>query len=156
MIALPKGVTHLETSETFGPGSNGRFAWDLETNGLLDEVSKVHCAVLYDLDTDQVMGFRPHEIGKFLELYMKAKQLVGWNSIGYDFEVIRKIYQIVQTSAEQVDGMVLARVVFSDVKSMDFPLAKAWKSFKTKRDEWDAKEAALATRSSERRPTTRS
>jgi DNA polymerase-1 len=131
----------ISVAQGFSAKSKRNYVWDLETNGLLAEVSKVHCAVLYDLDTDEVMGFRPHEIGLFLELYMKAATLVGHNSIGFDFEVILKLYKLTQIVAEQIDTMVLARVVFSDVKSMDFPKAKAWKAFKLRRDEYEAARA---------------
>lgn len=33
------------------PVSRGRYVFDLETDGLLPEVTRIHCAVIYDLDT---------------------------------------------------------------------------------------------------------
>lgn len=131
------------------PKSRGRYVFDLETNGLLAEVSRVHCAVAYDIDTDEIHDFRPHEIGKFLELYTRATLLIGHNIIGYDIPVLAKLYAGIKPSptCEIVDTLPLARVVYSDIKQSDFPLAKAWKAFKAKLDAWDAQEADKVSRS---------
>jgi DNA polymerase-1 len=118
------------------PVSLGRFVFDLETNGLLDEVTKIHCAVMYDIDTDEIHDFKPHQIGAFLKMWQEAKMLIGHNIIGYDNQVILKIYGLKCLCKNLVDTMGLARLVHSDIKSIDFPLAKAWKKFKLHRDEW--------------------
>ncbi|WP_084238362.1 DNA polymerase [Sphingomonas asaccharolytica] len=123
--------------------SQGRYVFDLETNGLLPEVTRVHCAVLYDLDTEEVLDFRPHEIGKFLELYVKATLLVGHNVIGFDIPVLQKIYGISPArSCDVIDTIVLAKLVFSDIKSIDFPRASAWKKYREARDLYETERAA--------------
>ena len=126
------------------PKSQGRYVFDLETNGLLAEVTRVHCAVLYDLDTDEILDFRPHEIGKFLELYVRATLLVGHNIIGYDIPVLAKLYGGIKPNpqCEIVDTLPLARVVHSDIKQTDFPLAKAWKKYKEAAEAWLEREKA--------------
>jgi DNA polymerase I len=114
----------------------GRYVFDLETNGLLPEVSRIHCAVATDLDTGEVHDFRPHEIGKFLELYVSARTLIGHNIIGYDIQVIAKLYGVRPAlDCEIIDTLPLARLVFSDIKQDDFPLAKAWKKYKAAVDQ---------------------
>lgn len=123
------------------PISLGRYIYDLETNGLLESVSKVHCAVIYDIDTRELIGFRPHELGKFLELYQKATLLIGHNIIGFDAQVIRKLYGITPSATcRQIDTLPLARLLFSDVKQQDFKWAKAWKAYKQKCEWWLADE----------------
>src|SRR3546814_9127773 len=67
-----------------------RFVWDLETDGLLNTVTRVHCAVAIDIDTDEILDFKPDEIGEFLKLYQDAALLIGHNIIGYDCAVIEK------------------------------------------------------------------
>lgn len=119
--------------------SQRRYVFDLETNGLLPEVTRVHCAVATDIDTGEVHDFKPNEIGKFLELYVKARCLIGHNIIGYDIQVIAKLFGLrPHPECEIVDTLVLARLVFSDIKQTDFPLAKAWKKYK---QAWDNREA---------------
>jgi hypothetical protein len=123
--------------------SQGRFLFDLETNNLLADVTRVHCAVAIDIDTEEVHDFKPHEIGKFLELYVKAKWLGGHNIIGYDIQVIAKLYGVRPSpDCEIVDTLPLARLVFSDIKQTDFPLAKAWKKYKLAFDQHEARRAA--------------
>lgn len=117
------------------PQSRGRYVFDLETNGLLAEVSRVHCAVLYDIDTDELIGFRPHELGEFLTIYRKANMLIGHNIIGFDIPVIGKLYRLTpKADCELIDTLPLARLIYSDIKQTDFPLAKAWKKFREARD----------------------
>lgn len=124
--------------------SQGRFLFDLETNGLLAEVTRVHCAVAIDLDTEEVHDFKPHEIGKFLELYRRAKQLVGHNIIGYDLQVLAKLYGVrPAVDCEIIDTLTLARLVFSDIKQTDFPLAKAWKKYKAAVEAHETRRAQL-------------
>ena len=36
--------------------------FDIETNGLLDTVTKVHCMVIYDTEADKFYEYRPSEI----------------------------------------------------------------------------------------------
>lgn len=121
------------------PRSRGRYVFDLETDGLLDEVSVIHCAVIYDIDTEELIGFRPHELGKFLKLYRAAKLLIGHNIIGYDIPVIGKLYGLTPPAdCELIDTLPLARLIYSDIKQDDFPKAKAWKKFKEARDRYEA------------------
>ena len=131
----------LDACDAFASTTQRRYVFDLETNNLLADVTRVHCAVLYDIDTNEIMGFRPHEIGKFLEYYRAAKLLIGHNSIGYDVEVIRKLYALGPPDCDHVDTMVLGRLVFSDIKGLDFPRAKVWKAYREARDSHDANEA---------------
>jgi hypothetical protein len=99
------------------PYAGRAFVFDLETNGLLDAVTRVHCAVAIDIDTDEVLDFKPHEIGKFLELYINARWLIGHNVIG-------KIYGIKPPPPSNlIDTVNLARPVCSDRKKTDVKVA---------------------------------
>ena len=120
------------------PVSRGRYVFDLETNGLLGMVSRVHCAVLYDLDTHELIGFRPNELGKFLKRYRSATLLIGHNIIGFDVQVLQKLYGVTPSAeCELIDTLPLGRLIYSDIKQDDFPKAKAWKKYKQARDEWE-------------------
>lgn len=115
-----------------------RYVFDIETNGLLiGGGDRVHCAVLYDIDTDEIIGFRPNELGKFLKLYRAAEVLIGHNIIGFDIPFLQRTFGFTPNeTCEIIDTLPLARLVYSDIKGEDFPRAKAWKKFKEARDAW--------------------
>jgi hypothetical protein len=55
------------------------FVFDLETNGLYDEVTTIHCLVLYDLNRDQTFTYGPDSIALGLEHLATAHVLIGHN-----------------------------------------------------------------------------
>src|SRR3546814_11359744 len=66
-----------------------------------------------------------------------AALLIGHNIIGYDCAVIEKLYSLSIPPADKlIDTVNLAKLVFSDIKATDFPLAKAWKKWKVTYDQW--------------------
>ena len=66
-----------------------RYVLDCETNGLVHELDTVHCLVLRDVDTGDVIscadkdGYEPLCNG--LYLLMNADLIVGHNIINFDF-----------------------------------------------------------------------
>ena len=76
--------------------------FDLETNGLLADVNKIHSLVIKNVTTKEVIscadqdGYVP--IDKGIELLMKADALIGHNIIKYDLPVLRKLYSHFDTS----------------------------------------------------------
>ena len=104
-----------------------RLLYDLETNGLLQEVDRVHCAVVIDMDTKEIHRFRPGQVGPLLSLLSKATELVGQNIIGYDNAVLKKLYDWEPPKGCTLfDTMVGARVFFADVKESDLRHYKDW------------------------------
>ncbi|TFU06146.1 DNA polymerase [Polymorphobacter arshaanensis] len=114
------------------PISRGRYVFDVESNGLLDTATVIHCAVMKDVDTLQVHGFRPDQIPAFLKLYRAAKLLIGFNCIKFDCALIEKLHGVTVPQDRVLDLMNLGRLVFSDIKSLDFPKAKASKEYQSK------------------------
>ena len=51
-----------------------RYIADIETNGLLPDVSTIHCLVLRDLDTDEVQTFTSENIKEGLKILYDAKR----------------------------------------------------------------------------------
>ena len=73
-----------------------RLIFDLEANGLMEEVDKIWCIVAYDLDekvthtfTDHVPNQKPLKDG--IALLESADVLIGHNIIMYDMPVLKKI-----------------------------------------------------------------
>jgi len=61
---------------------------DIETDGLLDTATKVHCLVLQDAETEEVYSYGPNEIQEGLDRMLKADRLVFHNGIRFDIPAI--------------------------------------------------------------------
>ena len=61
------------------------YVGDIETDGLLDTLTKVHCLVLQDVDTKEVFSYGPNEIQEGLDRMMAAEKLIFHNGINFDF-----------------------------------------------------------------------
>lgn len=84
--------------------------FDLEANGLLDQATKVHCAVLKDSTTKEVFKFRPHEILDFLKFMDTYDVLKAHNGIGYDWPLLKKLYNYTY-KGKKVDTLIMSRLL---------------------------------------------
>lgn len=101
---------------------------DLETNGFLETVTTIHCAVIVDIDTGEARGFRPHQILDYLEALSQYDEVWGHNWIKFDEQVLLKLYPD-YTPPKGMDTMVLGRLIYPDIKATDFIRAKAWREY---------------------------
>lgn len=69
-----------------------RLLFDLETDGLLDDVTRIWCIVARDLDTNEEYAFEPHQIEEGLALLRSADVLAGHNIAKYDLPVLQKLH----------------------------------------------------------------
>lgn len=103
--------------------------FDIETDGLYNDVTQIHCIGIYDLDTKQTLVFNDEgfeqPITKGVQLLEDATNIVGHNIIGYDIPVIRKLYPWFSPSGNAVDTLVLSRVIHTDILKID--QKKKWK-----------------------------
>lgn len=109
-------------------------AFDLETNGFLEETTKIHCAVTVDVQTGEMRDYGPDQIDQFIEDYeahlAAGHIMVAHNGIKFDFEVIKKLYGIETPKEQAIDTIVLARVIMADIKNDDFTRNRRWKKYK--------------------------
>ncbi len=66
-----------------------RYVWDVETNGLLDTVSKLWCVVFIDVETGEEHCFSDYDcdlpdISLAMEMIDEADELIGHNVVRYD------------------------------------------------------------------------
>lgn len=109
------------------------YLFDIETNGLLDQLDRVHCLAIKDADTGEAAdfadqpGYRP--IAEGLQLLADADIIAGHNVIGFDVPAIQKVYPWWTPRGRVRDTMVMARVVWPKdrLKDRDFVLHKAGK-----------------------------
>ena len=90
---------------------------DLECDNLLDKVTKIHCIVMKDINTNEVFT----DTNVCVEKIKEAKMLIGHNIIAFDMPVIKKILNI-KTKAELFDTLVATRLIFAHIKEVDFKL----------------------------------
>lgn len=103
------------------------YIFDLETDGLLNEVTKIHCMVILDTESLQPLtyvGSKVIEGLKHLELLANNGQLlVGHNLIKYDCAVINKLYPNIHINpAAIVDTLVMSRLIYAHVAVGDAAL----------------------------------
>ena len=108
------------------------YIFDLETDNLLDDVTKVHCMVILDTDSMQPLtyvGDKVIEGLKHLELLSNNGQtLVAHNGIKYDIPVIEKLYPNIHIHHESVqDTLVLARLIYAHISEIDAGLLQKGK-----------------------------
>lgn len=98
-----------------------RYIFDLETNGLLDEVTKIHCIVAANLTTRKIQKFNTDagNIEEGLQLLKNAEELIGHNIMGYDLEVIKKLYPTWHTNAVITDTLIQCRLIWGNIGEID-------------------------------------
>jgi len=98
--------------------------FDCETNGLLYDVSEIHCIAIWNSETETTTVFNDRggecrPITEALHWLNTADVIIGHNIIGYDLPVFRKIYPFFSTTAEIVDTLVLSRLYHPNMMEID-------------------------------------
>ena len=85
--------------------------FDIETNGLYDDVTETFCIVCHDISNNQTHKFKPDQINQALQLLSKADVLIGHNILFYDLPVLNKLYKIT-FSARIIDTLICTRLIW--------------------------------------------
>ena len=111
--------------------------FDLETNGLLNDATRIHCAALHWCENDITESFNDEKYGPpeaikedcpmgsnysittFLGWLETADYLVGHNIIGFDIPVIKRIYPWFNPSGAIVDTLLLSRLYHPNLLDID-------------------------------------
>ena len=99
-----------------------RVGFDLESNGLLDKLTKLHCIGLKDLDNpkSKVLMYDTQEgIEEALRTLMNADEIMGHNIIAFDIPAIQKVYKWFSPKGKVTDTLVISRLVYADLKNDD-------------------------------------
>jgi hypothetical protein len=103
--------------------------FDIETNGLLYELTHIHCLVIYDVEADQTICYNDQgdkePIVRGISRLEEADTIVGHNIIGYDIPAIKKVYPWFEPKGIIVDTLVLSRTLHADLKDID--TKRTWK-----------------------------
>jgi DNA polymerase-1 len=88
------------------------YVFDIETDGLYDKASKVHCIVLYEVNSNSVLSFGPDGIDNALEYLRNADVLIGHNICFYDIPVLKKLFPDFETKARIIDTLICSRLIW--------------------------------------------
>lgn len=110
---------------------------DIETNGLLDNVTKFHCACIYDCSTQEYKEYRPNQFLEYIRdleaEIAKDGLLVFHNGINYDIPVIQKLAKsnlgvdFVVPEDNVLDTLVLSRLLYPNLTDIDYAMIRAKK-----------------------------
>lgn len=109
-----------------------RFAFDLESNGLLDTINRIHCLVLRDLDSGRVQTFDIRDrdaLCRGLRYLQEADEIVGHNIIGYDVPAIQIVHPWFKPKGKVTDTLVLSRLIHADLMGEDVAAQRSVEDF---------------------------
>lgn len=100
-----------------------RILFDVEGDGLLETLTKLHCICTVDIDTGEERQFGPAECndvaGAAIEYLASADVLYAHFGVRYDFPAIAKVTGWEVPFEKQRDTVVLSRIRFPNLKETD-------------------------------------
>lgn len=99
--------------------------YDIEADGLLDTISKIHCIVCKEMVSgralrfyDPIDSFKPEEndypLAYARPVFLKATTLIGHNIIGYDNDVLERFLGINTKNKNIIDTLVWSQTLNPD------------------------------------------
>lgn len=92
--------------------------FDIETDGLLDEGTVIHCAVARKGSEELLFG--PDQIQDFIRWLGSQETVVAHNALGFDIPMIQKLYPHFVPPPKVYDTLVMSRLLYPDMKKADF------------------------------------
>jgi len=100
-----------------------RILFDIETDGLLSDLTKVHVIVARVVETGETIVASGDQISGLLERMGKASALIAHNAIGFDLPALKKVYGF-EYSGQVYDTYVLSQLFYPN--EMQAHSIKAW------------------------------
>lgn len=107
--------------------------FDCETDGLLDQLTTIHCISLQEVDEagqplGPVLSANDHGTGELtireaIERLQNADRVVGHNIAGFDIPAIAKVYPGFKVRA-YYDTLLISTLIYPDLKDRDFKARK--------------------------------
>ena len=101
--------------------------FDLETNGLLNDATQIHCVAIYDTETDETTVYNDecpgqgmsNPVHRALQHLEDSDCIVGHNILSFDIPLIRNIYSWFNPPDNCVDTLLLSRLYHPNMMSID-------------------------------------
>lgn len=92
--------------------------FDLETDGLFNDVTRIHCLVIFDSTTDETYVYNDQgdqePIVRGVQLLEEADIICGHNVINFDLPILQKFYSWFEPKGLVIDTLLLSRLYHSD------------------------------------------
>ena len=86
---------------------------DLESDGLYDSVTVIHCIVIHDIYANQTYKYGPTDITAALEHLANADVLIGQNILFYDIPVLQKLFpDTVKFRGRIIDTLICTQLIW--------------------------------------------
>jgi len=94
--------------------------FDLETDGLLTKVTKIHCGVTYNTETKEYKRYDNTQIPLLIKDLRASDTIAAHNGIGFDVPVIQKLYNIdLHAECKVVDTIIWSKVAYYNLIDID-------------------------------------
>ena len=98
--------------------------FDIETDGLLRQGTKLHCIIIRDAEGEQEPVVFDHRETQTNAMGMRrlsaADVIIGHNIIDFDIPFLQKIDPSFQPKGQVIDTLTLARLYYANIKERDF------------------------------------
>jgi len=109
---------------------------DLESNGLLDTITKVHLLVYRNLSNGELTIADTDSKIKDALLDLKDKKIIGHNILGFDLIALKRLYGFTVPIEQTLDTLILSRLIYPNLRETDSKKrkieAKLWGSHSLK------------------------
>jgi DNA polymerase I-like protein with 3'-5' exonuclease and polymerase domains len=105
--------------------------FDLETDGLVNETTKIHCLEIYDTETDSWYHCTDDSkdymsISDGVDVLAQAQEISGHNIVKFDIPVLEKLYGF-NFKSKVFDTCLMSKLVYPDVGEIDDRLIRKGK-----------------------------
>lgn len=99
---------------------NDQIVFDLECDGLIDDVTQIWCASFYHIGFKNTISYTPKNINQLPEYFNgyidSGCIFIAHNLIKYDREVIRKLFGIVIPIEQCQDTFIWSQMLYPDIE----------------------------------------
>ena len=95
--------------------------FDIETNGLDEKLTKVHCIVIYDNESQEYHKYAPDDVPDGIAKLSEYDKLIGHNIISFDIPALDKVFNWSPRPEVQIqDTLIMSRLMYPDMKERDW------------------------------------
>src|SRR5215469_16674258 len=102
------------------PAPDNGAVFDIEGDGLLDTITRLHCIVITELNCDRVHEYDHEHIEAGLEHLGRLDYLVGHNAINFDLPALRRLRNWApRPECCIVDTLIASRLILPHLAALD-------------------------------------
>jgi hypothetical protein len=106
-----------------------RLVFDIETDNLLQDCTRLWVLTAYDLDTDKLYTFLEGDLG-WIDLFNKADKVIGHNILGFDIFALKKLFNYeFKPTCDLQDTLIFSQILDYKRFGQDGHSLKRWGLF---------------------------